>query len=120
MNPILSQRIESAVVAALVLIGTIELGFSWWWLLVLFLLFDLSMVGYAKDQRWGAAIYNAAHTYIAPAGLFIAYLATEARWAAFLALAWGFHVAVDRSLGYGLKERDDFKHTHLGSLYKAK
>jgi len=29
-------------------------------------------------------------------------------------MAWGFHVAVDRALGYGLKFNDDFQHTHLG------
>ena len=36
-----------------------------------------------------------------------------------LALAWGFHIAVDRLLGYGLKFADRFSHTHLGEIAHA-
>lgn len=31
---------------------------------------------------------------------------------------WAFHVGVDRALGYGLKFRDRFTHTHLGEIGK--
>ena len=30
----------------------------------------------------------------------------------------GFHIAVDRLLGYGLKFTDSFAHTHLGEIGK--
>ncbi|GMA37195.1 hypothetical protein GCM10025876_33990 [Demequina litorisediminis] len=43
-----------------------------------------------------------------------AFALTGADWLMVAALAWAFHIAVDRALGYGLKETDDFQHTHLG------
>ena len=116
MNPVWWQRLESAAIAALVVVATIHLGFGWWWLLVVFLAFDLSMVGYARNTSIGAFVYNAVHHYTGPAAMAIAFLATDQRAFAFVALAWAFHVAVDRALGYGLKHDDSFAHTHLGSL----
>ena len=114
MTPVTWQRVESVAVVALVVVGAVALDFSWWWLLVLFLVFDLSALFYLANTRAGAAAYNAVHNYTVPALLFIAYVATESRGFAFVALAWAFHVAIDRALGYGLKFGDDFNHTHLG------
>jgi len=116
MNPVVWQRAESAVVVVLVMIGTVHLGFAWWWPLALFLLFDASIVGYAMSPRWGATTYNSVHSYGAPAVLMAVFALTDVRWCALVALAWAFHVAVDRALGYGLKHEDDFAHTHLGWL----
>lgn len=118
MNPIIWQRAESAVVAAAVVVAAIHLDFAWWWLLALFLAFDLSMVGYARNTRMGALAYNAVHNYAPPAALFAAYLLTDVRWMALVALAWAFHVAIDRGLGYGLKHDDHFQHTHLGWIQR--
>lgn len=114
MTPITWQRIESVAVVALVVVGAVALDFGWWWLLVLFLAFDLSALFYVANTRAGAFAYNAVHNYTAPALLLIAYIATDTRGFAFVALAWAFHVAVDRALGYGLKFGDSFQHTHLG------
>lgn len=116
MTPEIWQRAESAIVAAAVVIAAIHLDFAWWWLLALFLAFDLSMVGYARDTRTGAHLYNAVHNYAPPAVLTAVYLLTDTRWLVLVALAWAFHVAVDRALGYGLKHGDHFQHTHLGWL----
>lgn len=113
--PVGFQRVESVAVAVLVTVVFVDQGFAWWWLLALFLAFDLSMVGYAASPRLGAWTYNAVHSYVGPALLGVAALG-GARWAAFVALAWAFHVAVDRALGYGLKFPDRFQHTHLGDL----
>lgn len=114
--PVWVQRLESAAVAAVTAIAFVELGFAWWWLLVLFLVFDASMVGYVHSPRLGAWTYNAVHSYVAPAVLGVAAVVGGARWAAFLALLWAFHIAVDRLLGYGLKFTDRFTHTHLGEI----
>ena len=118
--PVHFQRAESLFVAALTAVGFVELGFAWWWLLALFLVFDLSMVGYAHGPRLGAWTYNVVHSYVAPALLGLAAVIVDSRWPAFLALVWAFHIAVDRLLGYGLKFCDAFGHTHLGDIGRAK
>jgi hypothetical protein len=116
MTPVWWQRAESAFVVALVMTGAVYLGFAWWWLVALFLAFDLSALGYLVGNRVGAFAYNTVHNYAVPAVLFTVYLLIDVRWLALLALAWAFHVAVDRALGYGLKHDDSFAHTHLGWL----
>lgn len=98
------------------MVATVHLDFAWWWLFALFLAFDLSAIGYLRGPSLGALMYNAVHSYMAPAVLFGAFVVTEVRWVGLLALAWAFHVAVDRALGYGLKHSDAFQHTHLGWL----
>ena len=113
------QRAENATIGVLAVMAFVDLGFAWWWLLALFLLFDLSMVGYAVDPRLGAWTYNTVHSYIGPSVLGVVSLAAEARWAVFVAVLWAFHIAVDRLLGYGLKFQDRFTHTHLGEVGKG-
>ncbi|WP_153392708.1 DUF4260 family protein [Ornithinicoccus halotolerans] len=110
------QRAESAVIALAVLVAFVQLGFSWWWLLVLFLLVDVSMVGYLVSPRIGAWTYNAGHSYLGPAALAALAWGTGSSVAAFVTSVWAFHIAVDRLLGYGLKHPDDFTHTHLGHI----
>jgi len=69
MNPVIWQRVESAAVAVAVIVGMVELGLSWWWLLVLFLAFDVSALGYLANTKMGALFYNAVHNYAGPAPL---------------------------------------------------
>lgn len=114
--PVWFQRGENAAVAAFVAVAFVDLEFAWWWLLALFLLFDVSMIGYSRNPGLGAWTYNAVHSYIGPAAIAVFAMVAEARWGAFLALIWAFHIAVDRLLGYGLKFRDRFTHTHLGDV----
>ena len=114
--PILFQRVESGLIAVLSWVAFVRLDFAWWYLVALFLLFDLSMVGYVRSPSLGAWTYNVVHSYVGPAAAGIVAIAAEARGLAFLALVWGFHIAVDRGLGYGLKLQDRFTHTHLGEV----
>jgi hypothetical protein len=90
------------------------------WLLfaVLFLVPDLSMLGYLAGRRIGAACYNAAHSYVGPIAL-IAAAQVDARLLPF-GLIWATHVAFDRALGYGLKYGTAFGDTHLGQTGKRK
>ena len=74
------------------------------------------MVGYLASPRLGAITYNLGHSYLGPAVLLALTWVSDARWPAFLALTWAFHIAVDRLLGYGLKFTDRFRHTHLGEI----
>lgn len=92
--------------------------------LALFLAFDLSALGYLHTPRTGAATYNTIHTYAWPAALGAAAFLTAttasglSQWLALIALAWAFHVGIDRMLGYGLKHPHSFTHTHLGRIGK--
>jgi len=89
---------------------------SWWWFAGLFLLPDLSMLGYAAGPRIGALIYNSAHTYVAPALLLL--LAYSLKWpdAVPVIAIWVVHIGLDRVLGFGLKYGSAFRDTHLGRL----
>ena len=114
--PVWFQRIESAAVATFAVVAFVQLDFAWWWLAAVFLLWDLSMVGYLASPTVGAISYNLGHSYLGPAALALTWVVGDARWAAFVALTWAFHIAIDRLLGYGLKFTDRFAHTHLGEL----
>lgn len=80
---------------------------------VLFFVPDLSMLGYLRDTRTGAQIYNAAHTYTLPMLLLIAGLVTGNDTPLHLALIWAAHIGMDRAIGFGLKYAGAFKDTHL-------
>jgi hypothetical protein len=95
------------------------LGGSWWLFALLFLAPDLSMLGYLRGPRVGAAVYNAGHTYLGP-GLLLA-LGLGAAWplGTALGLIWAAHIGFDRVLGYGLKYPWGFKATHLSGGLRA-
>jgi hypothetical protein len=100
------HRIEGAAIAIATVVVFVTAGFAWWWLAALFLLFDLSMLGYAFGIRTGARSYNLVHNYTAPlvllgvhAALFATGVSTPAL--AVVGACWLFHVAADRALGYG-------------------
>lgn len=117
------QRAENLLIGIGVVIAVIAWGKPWWLLLVAFLAFDLSALGYLVNDRVGALVYNLVHNYSAPAALIAAWAALQlgdvgADWMVLLAACWGFHVAVDRALGYGLKV-SSFADTHLGVIGKA-
>lgn len=123
-SPTTIQRLESAAIAVLIIGVIVALGYAWWWPLVLFLLFDVSMIGYLTNTAWGARLYNLGHSYLAPALLAGAYAALAVAghtvaWIGIVAFSWMFHIAVDRALGYGLKHDDSFRHTHLGTIGSA-
>jgi hypothetical protein len=107
-------RLEGAIALAAASAAYAHLGGRWGTFALLFLLPDLSMLGYLAGPRWGSAAYNAAHTYLAPALLAAlgVLLGTNALVA--LACIWAAHVGFDRMLGYGLKYGTAFGDTHLG------
>ncbi len=88
-------------------------GYPWWLLLVLALAPDVSMLGFAVDQRAGTATYDAAHTYVTPVLLGAFGVVAEGDLAVQVALIWIAHIGVDRTIGYGLKYPSGFKDTHL-------
>ena len=118
-----TQRVEAGVLALAVLAAAVALYPDWWWVvLAMFLVFDLSMLGYVRSTAAGATTYNVVHNYAFPASAALAALALEpvsevwSTAAGVLACSWAFHVGVDRALGYGLKLPDSFRSTHLGQI----
>ncbi|GGD34286.1 hypothetical protein GCM10010915_13340 [Microbacterium faecale] len=114
------QRLENALVASAIVVAMIAWGQPWWILLAAFLAFDISALGYVINERVGAFCYNLVHNYAAPAALITVWAGLQLGgvsldWIAVVAASWGFHVAVDRALGFGLK-LGPFGHTHLGIL----
>lgn len=107
-------RLEGALALALAVIAYSHLGASWWLFAGLFLLPDLSMLGYLADRRLGAALYNAGHTYLAPAALALLGWSQGLPVLFAPALIWAAHIGFDRLMGYGLKYGTAFSATHLG------
>ena len=88
------------------------LDFSWLLFAILFLVFDISMLGYLVSNKTGAIVYNIFHTYTMPFLIvFLAYL-FKFNTLIEISIIWIAHIATDRAFGYGLK-LDDFNQTHL-------
>lgn len=104
-------RLESIATAALILAAYAHLGGSWLMFGILFLVPDVSMLGYLVNPRIGSYTYNAVHTYAFPIAL---YLVSPQ-----IALIAAAHIAVDRVMGYGLKSPTSFTETHLGAKVTA-
>ena len=90
-------------------------GAPWWLFALLFLVPDLSMLGYLAGPRIGAAAYNAAHATLGPVALGLIGWAAAPGLLPF-ALIWLAHIGFDRVLGYGLKYASGFRDTHLGRI----
>ena len=113
---LLLLRLEGLAVALVSATLYARTGTSWWVFAALWLLPDLSMLGYLASPCWGARCYNAMHTYVLPAVLAGSALLLHAQGPLLpLALIWVNHIGVDRLLGFGLKYRNGFAWTHLGS-----
>ena len=109
-------RLEHLAIALVALAIYWNGGTGWRLFLLLVLVPDLSMLGYAFGPRTGAMAYNIVHSFVAPALLLaVGYLAG---WdlAVPVASIWVFHIAFDRMCGYGLKRTSGFHETHLGRI----
>lgn len=90
-----------------------QLGGNWLLFFVLLFLPDISMIGYLRDKKIGAALYNLVHNYIlATIVIGVGVLMTN-NTLILLGLILFAHVGLDRLLGFGLKYPENFKHTHL-------
>jgi Domain of unknown function (DUF4260) len=108
-------RLEGLGVTAVTALLYARTGVSWWLFIAIWLVPDVSMLGYLAGPCRGASIYNAMHTYVGPAALGLcAYLLHANIVALAVAITWANHIGVDRLLGYGLKYGEGFGFTHLG------
>jgi hypothetical protein len=95
-------------------------GEGWKLFLILFLVPDLSMLGYIVGPRFGADAYNTAHSTIGGIAVTAAGLITGWHLLAAVGLIWLAHVGFDRALGFGLKYPTAFGDTHLGRIGKRR
>ena len=114
VDPILRAEAIALFVAGVLVY--LQLGGEPWWLLLLLLVPDVSMVGYLRGPRVGAVTYNAVHNLVVglgalAVGWFVGVAPVALGGAVLIA-----HVGMDRSLGYGLKLPTDFRDTHLGRI----
>jgi hypothetical protein len=109
-------RLEGAVLLVAACLGYAQLGGGWGWFAALFLVPDLSMLGYLGGPRGGAAAYNLAHSYVTPALLALLSVLLAVPALSLGALIWVAHIGFDRMLGYGLKYGTAFGDTHLGRV----
>ena len=116
-GPRAALRLEAAGALAVAIGLYTHTGASVGMFLALFLVPDLSMLGYLLGNRVGAAAYNAAHSYLGPFALVALGMALPSVLP--FAAIWAAHVAFDRMLGYGLKYATAFGDTHLGRIGRA-
>lgn len=113
-------RLEHAAMALAAVVAYQLSGGSWWLFAALILVPDISMAGYLANPRVGAWCYNAVHSWIAPAALWLVALAAGWPLLTQLAIILAAHIAIDRALGYGLKRESGFHDTHLGPIGTAR
>lgn len=109
-------RLEGFVLFAVSVALFFHFGGTLWRFLLLLLVPDLTMAGYALNVRVGAVIYNAGHTLAVPVALGGAALVTNRPEILPFVLIWTAHIGMDRMLGYGLKYPTYFADTHLQRL----
>ena len=85
---------------------------------ILFFMPDLSFAAYLSGPRFGAMVYNAAHSYLAPMAMMTTGFATASPLVLSIAMIWLAHIGFDRALGYGLKYASGFGFTHIGRIGK--
>jgi hypothetical protein len=109
-------RLEGAAIAVAAIVLYAHLDGSWLLFALLWLVPDVSALGYLLSPRVGAAAYNTAHFEALPIALGVVGVLGDHTLAVSLALIWFSHIGIDRALGFGLKLPSGFKDTHLGRL----
>lgn len=109
-------KIESLVMLVVAICIYYVLGASWVLFFILLLTPDLFMVGYFKNSKIGATVYNIGHTYVTPFVLLGNFYLFHIPVLLPISIIWLAHISMDRMLGFGLKLDTNFKDTHLGRL----
>ena len=113
MKPLPLLRLEGASVLVVSLLAYHWSHGSWVLFVLLFLLPDLSMIGYALNARLGAITYNRVQSYVGPLLLSVYAAGSDHQTLLKLSIIWIAHIGLDRMLGFGLKYPTRFQDTHL-------
>lgn len=97
-----------------------QLDYAWWIFLVLILTPDIGMLGYAVNNRLGAALYNIFHHKSLAIAIAVLGYYMQNDVTLLIGTILFSHSAMDRVMGYGLKYETGFRFTHLGELPQPK
>lgn len=116
MKQILKIEELAMFTLSIYLLKLLDISFSWWVYVLLYLAPDIGMIGYIINNKAGAFTYNLFH-HKAVAILFtVIGIYTANQYILMSGIILFGHSAMDRMFGYGLKYVTGFKHTHLGVL----
>lgn len=113
MKPTLILRLEGA---ALFLLTFYLYQGPWWLFGILFMAPDIGLLGFYISPWVGSHAYNLFHTEVLPALLVGLGLLLKMPILWQIAIIWFSHINFDRMLGFGLKNPESFKETHLKSI----
>lgn len=111
-------KLEEAAMFALSIyvLTLIDTHFSWWVYPILYLVPDISMVGYWAGNKAGAWLYNVGHSKTLAIIITIIGMLLSNDIVLISGVILFGHSSMDRMFGFGLKLDEGFKHTHLGVL----
>jgi hypothetical protein len=117
MKRLLQAEAIVPFILSVVLINVmLPLHFAWWAWILLFLAPDISMIGYACNNRVGAFTYNLFHHQLVAVLVWVVGLFWHQPYLELAGLVLLGHSSLDRVMGYGLKRQEGFKYTHLGTM----
>jgi uncharacterized membrane protein len=116
-RPGVMLRLEGAAIFGVALALYLDADFSVLAFILLLLVPDISIAGYAFGKRVGAAAYNLAHLEVWPLILLACGVIGDKPTCVQVALIWFAHIGIDRAVGLGFKYADaDFQDTHLSRV----
>lgn len=116
MDKVIKLEELAQFAAVIVALYYLPVQISWWALIIIFLLPDLSMLGYLAGPAAGGWSYNFFHHKLLALAVIGIGWYMQQPYVFIAGLVLYGHSAMDRMMGYGLKYLDGFKHTHLGMI----
>lgn len=113
-------RLEELLMLALGIVLFSWLDYAWWVFATLIFVPDVSMLGYAINEKTGSRIYNIFHHKGVALALYFLGLFLGSDIITLIGVILFSHASMDRIFGYGMKFADSFQHTHLGWIGKRK
>lgn len=111
-------RLEALLVLLVTVIVYAELHGNWLLFAVLFLVPDLSLLGYLIEDngRLAAMLYNVVHCYAVPLAVGLVAWKLHSVLCERIAVIWIAHIALDRLVGFGLKYAQAPRPTHMQAV----
>ena len=82
----------------------LALDYAWWWFPLLFLVPDISMIGFLINKKTGAAAYNFIHHKAMSIALYLLGSFTQMPVLQLAGLVMFAHSSLDRALGFELQK----------------